>query len=225
MHLNAWSLSPPVLSLAERLIATLPPPLERAMFLSTGGEANEAAVRMAKFVRQVRGRRAHAQLARRDRRRRPRSRSPPAGAATARRMPGAFALPAPYEYRCPIRHCDGDCDCTCLEAGFELFDQASRGRARRRRRRAGPVGRRRDRPAARLLHAPGRAVRGARDAPVLDECQTGLGRLGSMYGFEVYDVVPDFLVLSKTLGGGVPIGAVVTTPEIEERASSAASCT
>ena len=41
---------------------------------------------------------------------------------------------------------------------------------------------------------------------VLDECQTGLGRLGYMYGFEAYDVVPDFLVLSKTLGGGVPFG-------------------
>jgi 2,2-dialkylglycine decarboxylase (pyruvate) len=52
---------------------------------------------------------------------------------------------------------------------------------------------------------------------VLDECQTGLGRLGSLYGFELYDVVPDFLVLSKTLGGGIPVSAVVTTPEIEER--------
>jgi 2,2-dialkylglycine decarboxylase (pyruvate) len=51
---------------------------------------------------------------------------------------------------------------------------------------------------------------------VLDECQTGLGRLGAMYGFEVYGVVPDVLVLSKTLGGGVPISAVVTTAEIEE---------
>jgi 2,2-dialkylglycine decarboxylase (pyruvate) len=37
-----------------------------------------------------------------------------------------------------------------------------------------------------------------------------------MYGFEAFDVVPDFLVLSKTLGGGVPIGAVVTSAEIEE---------
>jgi 2,2-dialkylglycine decarboxylase (pyruvate) len=52
---------------------------------------------------------------------------------------------------------------------------------------------------------------------VLDECQTGLGRLGSLYGFEVYEVVPDFLVLSKTLGGGIPVSALVTTPEIEER--------
>jgi 2,2-dialkylglycine decarboxylase (pyruvate) len=50
---------------------------------------------------------------------------------------------------------------------------------------------------------------------VFDECQTGLGRLGTMYGFERYDVVPDFLVLSKTLGGGVPIGAVVTSAAIE----------
>jgi 2,2-dialkylglycine decarboxylase (pyruvate) len=50
---------------------------------------------------------------------------------------------------------------------------------------------------------------------VFDECQTGLGRLGELYGFEVYDVVPDFLVLSKTLGGGVPIGAVITSATIE----------
>jgi 2,2-dialkylglycine decarboxylase (pyruvate) len=51
---------------------------------------------------------------------------------------------------------------------------------------------------------------------VLDECQTGLGRLGAMYGFELYEIVPDFLVLSKTLGGGVPISAVVTSAAIEE---------
>ena len=36
-----------------------------------------------------------------------------------------------------------------------------------------------------------------------------------MYGFEAFGVVPDFLVLSKTLGGGVPIGAVITSAEIE----------
>jgi 2,2-dialkylglycine decarboxylase (pyruvate) len=51
---------------------------------------------------------------------------------------------------------------------------------------------------------------------VLDECQTGLGRLGALYGFEIYDVVPDFLTLSKTLGGGVPISATITSAEIEQ---------
>ena len=51
---------------------------------------------------------------------------------------------------------------------------------------------------------------------VADEVITGFGRLGTMYGFEAYGVVPDFLVLSKTLGGGIPIGAVVTSAAIEE---------
>jgi 2,2-dialkylglycine decarboxylase (pyruvate) len=51
---------------------------------------------------------------------------------------------------------------------------------------------------------------------VLDECQTGLGRLGALYGFEIYDVVPDFLTLSKTLGGGVPISATLTSAQIEQ---------
>ena len=51
---------------------------------------------------------------------------------------------------------------------------------------------------------------------IFDECQTGLGRLGAMYGFEVYGVMPDLLVLSKTLGGGVPISALITSPAIEQ---------
>ena len=51
---------------------------------------------------------------------------------------------------------------------------------------------------------------------ILDECQTGLGRLGALYGFEIYDVVPDFLTLSKTLGGGVPISATFTSAEVEQ---------
>jgi 2,2-dialkylglycine decarboxylase (pyruvate) len=50
---------------------------------------------------------------------------------------------------------------------------------------------------------------------MLDECQTGLGRLGAMYGFQVYGIVPDLLVLSKTLGGGVPISALITSATIE----------
>jgi 2,2-dialkylglycine decarboxylase (pyruvate) len=51
---------------------------------------------------------------------------------------------------------------------------------------------------------------------ILDEAQTGLGRLGTLYGFELYDVVPDFLTLSKTLGGGIPISATLTSAEIEQ---------
>ncbi len=215
IHLNSWMLSPPVLELADALLATLPPSLNRAMFLSTGGESVEVAVRMAKLHT---GSFEVASLTR--------SWHGLTGGAAAltlaagRRgygpvLPGSFALPAPYAYRCPVRHCDGTCDCTCLEAGFELFDQASVGA-----------------PAA-VVAEPVLSAGGVIVPPcgyfarlvalceeremllVLDECQTGLGRLGAMYGFEVYGVVPDFLVLSKTLGGGVPIGAVVTSAAIE----------
>jgi len=50
-----------------------------------------------------------------------------------------------------------------------------------------------------------------------DEVQTGLGRTGRTFAFERWGVVPDVLVLSKSLAGGVPIGATVTTPEVESR--------
>jgi len=49
---------------------------------------------------------------------------------------------------------------------------------------------------------------------VVDEVQTGMGRTGKWFGIENYGVVPDVMTLAKGLGGGVPIGAVVTTKEI-----------
>jgi 2,2-dialkylglycine decarboxylase (pyruvate) len=53
---------------------------------------------------------------------------------------------------------------------------------------------------------------------VLDEAQTGLGRTGAMFAFERDGIVPDILTLSKTLGAGLPLAAVLTTDEIESRA-------
>ena len=51
---------------------------------------------------------------------------------------------------------------------------------------------------------------------ILDEAQTGLGRLGTRFGFDLAGVVPDILTLSKTLGGGLPLSATVTSADIEE---------
>ena len=45
---------------------------------------------------------------------------------------------------------------------------------------------------------------------ILDEVQTGLGRLGSLFGYQEYDVEPDVITLAKGLGGGVPIGAFLS---------------
>ncbi len=44
---------------------------------------------------------------------------------------------------------------------------------------------------------------------ILDEVQTGIGRLGTLFGYEYYNVEPDILTLAKGLGGGIPIGAVL----------------
>jgi acetylornithine/succinyldiaminopimelate/putrescine aminotransferase len=46
---------------------------------------------------------------------------------------------------------------------------------------------------------------------VLDEIQCGMGRTGKLFAFEHYDILPDVLVLGKALGGGMPIGAIVTS--------------
>ncbi|MDR0778907.1 MAG: acetylornithine transaminase [Methanomassiliicoccaceae archaeon] len=49
---------------------------------------------------------------------------------------------------------------------------------------------------------------------IVDEVQTGMGRTGEWFGMQNYNVIPDIMTLAKALGGGVPIGAVVTTSEI-----------
>lgn len=48
---------------------------------------------------------------------------------------------------------------------------------------------------------------------ILDEIQTGVGRTGKLFGFENYKVVPDILIAGKGLGGGMPIGAFISSFE------------
>jgi acetylornithine/N-succinyldiaminopimelate aminotransferase len=49
---------------------------------------------------------------------------------------------------------------------------------------------------------------------VLDEIQCGFGRTGKMFGFEHFNIVPDILLLAKGIGGGMPIGAFISSREI-----------
>lgn len=46
---------------------------------------------------------------------------------------------------------------------------------------------------------------------ILDEIQCGMGRTGKLFAFEHFDIVPDILTLGKALGGGMPIGALVSS--------------
>jgi len=48
---------------------------------------------------------------------------------------------------------------------------------------------------------------------VLDEIQAGFGRTGTLWAFEQFDIVPDILLLGKSLGGGMPLGAFIASRE------------
>ena len=61
-----------------------------------------------------------------------------------------------------------------------------------------------------LLQAARRACDRTGAALVFDEIQTGMGRTGSLWAYEQTPVVPDALTTAKALGGGLPIGALVT---------------
>ncbi|MFM7021371.1 MAG: aspartate aminotransferase family protein [Flavobacteriales bacterium] len=49
---------------------------------------------------------------------------------------------------------------------------------------------------------------------VFDEVQSGFGRTGKMFAFEHYDIIPDVLICAKGMGGGMPIGAFISSKEV-----------
>ncbi|OAN41742.1 aspartate aminotransferase family protein [Mycolicibacterium iranicum] len=215
-HLYSGMLSKPVIELAGALTKTLPPPLSRTLLLTTGAESNEAAIKMAKlstgryeivsFDRSWHGMTTGAASVTFSAGRR--------GYGPA--MPGSLTLPTPNAYRSPFRHGDGTHDWqTELEYGFGMVDAQSSGSL------------------AACLVEPILSSGGIIELPegylrrlkelcvergmllIVDEAQTGIARTGLMYAFERDGVVPDLLTLSKTLGAGLPVAAVVTSEEVE----------
>ncbi|MFC7383751.1 aspartate aminotransferase family protein [Sphaerisporangium rhizosphaerae] len=216
-HLFSGMLSAPVLELARRLTATLPESLAKMLLLTTGAEANEAAIKMAKLAT------GRFEIVSFDRSWHGMTQGAAAATFSAGRrgygppMPGNLALPAPNAYRSPFRSSDGSHDWEAeLDYGFALVDRQSAGSL------------------AACLIEPILSSGGIIDLPpgylrrlkemcdergmllILDEAQTALGRTGLMYAFERDGVAPDILTLSKTLGAGLPVAAVVTTAEIEQ---------
>jgi 2,2-dialkylglycine decarboxylase (pyruvate) len=216
IHLLSSILSPPVIDLSKKLTSKLPESLSKCIFLNTGSESNEVAIRMAKlatggfemigFSGSWHGMTAGAQSYTFSKTRK--------GYGPA--MSGSLMIPAPYEYRCPIAHCKGSCDNTCLEVGMNMCDQQSVGEYAALI--AEPL-----LSAAGMIELKPSYVKRLKELCderglllIFDEAQTALGRMGKNFAFEHYDVVPDFLTLSKTLGGGLPLSAMVTTTAIEE---------
>ncbi|HEV7708534.1 MAG TPA: aspartate aminotransferase family protein, partial [Asanoa sp.] len=211
-HLFSGMLSPPVVDLARRLAGSLPDPLTKVLLLTTGAESNEAAIRMAKLVT---GKHEIVSFARSWH-----GMTQAAAAATyssgrkgyGPASPGNYAIPVPF-----ARGADFDWQGQ-LDLAFDLIDAQSVGSL------------------AACIVEPILSSGGVIDLPqgylaalsakcreremllIVDEAQTGLCRTGAWYAFERDGIVPDILTLSKTLGAGLPLAAMVTSAEIEERA-------
>jgi 2,2-dialkylglycine decarboxylase (pyruvate) len=209
-HLFSAMISEPVVGLAEKL-AEQAPQLPKSMFLSTGGEANEAAIKLAKtvtgkweivtFTKSYHG--------------------VTAGSAAATfkigrtgvgpLAPGYYAIPAPNAYKPRFPGVDWRRE---LDDAFEQVDAQCTGNL------------------AAFIGEPILSSGGVIDLPpgylaalkahceqrsmllILDEAQTGLGRTGTMFAHQRDEVVPDIMTLSKTLGAGMALSAVMTSDKV-----------
>lgn len=131
-------------------------------------------------------------------------------------MPGTHMLPAPNAYRSVFRKPDGSYDWEAeLDYGWSLIDQASCGSL------AAVIVECIQSSAGVHVLPPGylRALKSHCERRgmllIVDEAQTGVGRCGEIAAIMHEGVVPDILTLSKTLGNGLPLSAVVTSAEIE----------
>jgi len=215
-HLHSSFLSDPVIDFADALAAMLPEGLERVLPLSTGGESNEAALRMAKtytggfevvaFDRSWHGVTGGAAAATYSGGRR----------GHGPTLPGVLTLPTPHAYRSPFNR-DGDYHWREeFEFGWDMIDRQSTGQL------------------AAVIVEPILSSGGIIELPegylaalqekaqargmllILDEAQTAMGRTGDNFAFQRDGVVPDILCLSKTIGAGLPLSATVTSAAIEK---------
>ncbi|MEX2645957.1 MAG: aspartate aminotransferase family protein [Gaiellaceae bacterium] len=218
IHASSMFFNVAEIRLGERLSRILPGALRRSIFLESGADSNETAISIAKAYT---GRYEVA--------------SPHVSfhglTDTTRALtyagwhkgygpyaPGIYAILAPYRYRCPVGLDKGACcNMSCLDASFELLDAQTDG------------------PLAAIITEPLFSAGGVIEPPdgwlaalqtkarergallIFDEAQTGLGKLGWMWGSEREGVVPDIITMSKHFGGGVSISAAATTDEIADQ--------
>lgn len=216
-HLFSGMLSRPVIELAEKLTKLTGPGLDRCLFLTTGAESNEAAIKMAKlhtggfeivgFAQSWHGMTSGAASATYSHGRK----------GYGPTQVGSLAIPAPNPLRPrfgPPESYDWKAE---LDYGFDLIDRQSTGNLAAFI--AEPI-----LSAGGLVVLPAGYLKTLKEhchkrgmLLILDEAQTGLGRTGLTFAFERDGVRPDILTLSKTLGAGLPLAATITSKAIEER--------
>jgi 2,2-dialkylglycine decarboxylase (pyruvate) len=219
LHVGTEFLSPVVLEAAEKFARVAPGNLKKSLFLSTGTEANECAIGMAKlytgktgivgFDRGYYGLSLAAKSLSSIFAQRHHPDSSPL-------VPGSYRILAPHCFHCPVRARYPECNLLCLETSIRAL-----------------LGERDDIAAIivePILSAGGMIVpppgylKALKDLAkereallIVDEAQTGFGRTGKWFGIEHHEVEPDILVVSKSAGGGFPVSAVITSDRIANR--------
>jgi 4-aminobutyrate aminotransferase/4-aminobutyrate aminotransferase/(S)-3-amino-2-methylpropionate transaminase len=213
-HTTTLYLTQPMLELAERLAHLTPGRLKRSFFCSSGSEANETAVLLAKlatgrseFLSLRHGLHGRTQLT-----------MSLTGMAFWRTEPtpvgGITFVPNAYCYRCALGKAYPGCDVACAREIENVIRTATSGNV------------------AALIAEPLQGNGGIITPPpeyflrvreildrfgillIIDEVQTGFGRTGKLFGIEHWGVEPDVMTMAKGLANGQPVGAVIATDEV-----------
>jgi len=207
-----------IVALAEKIAQITPGKLQKSFFTSSGTEANEAAILLARMVGPsydvVALRHAYA------------GSSMLAKAVTAQapwRKSGVISVGIshainPYCYRCPLHLTYPDCNVACANDVENLIQTGTSGSI------------------AAFIAEPIQGVGGFITPPpeyfkivyrivkqygglfISDEVQTGWGRTGKKwFGIEQWEVTPDIITSAKSMANGVPVGMTVTTAELADK--------
>jgi 4-aminobutyrate aminotransferase-like enzyme len=212
-HTTTIYLTQPMLRLAEALAGFIGGGLRKSFFCTSGSEANETALLLAKLAT---GRNSFVSLSR-SLHGRTYLTSGVTGMAFWRADPeppsNVYFAPSPTCSDCPLKLSRPDCKLRCAEAVGDLL-----------RENPGEI--------AALIAEPVQGNGGINVPPpgyfervqtllhehgallIMDEAQTGFCRTGRRFGHQHWDIQPDMITVCKALGNGLPIAALVATPAV-----------
>ena len=222
MHVGTQFLSSVVLEAAAKFAEVAPGELSRSLFLSTGTEANECAISLAKAYTGKSGvigfNRGYYGLSLATK-----SLSsifsPGDRHGSGPTVPESFRFLAPHCFHCPVKNHFPECEFACLDASMEAALPRKPDIAAIIVEPIFSAG-------GMIVPPPGylkrlKELAGELEALlIVDEAQTGFGRTGKWFACEHHEVVPDILVVSKSAGAGFPVSAVITTDAIADQVAS-----
>ena len=220
LHTGCVYYSETVASAAERLISVTPAGLDMLFFSNSGAEAVEGALKLARFVAARQGiisftggfhGRTLGAVSVTTSTAKYRNRYHPL-------LPSVYHSPYPYCFRCPFRLKPANCDCACFDFLEDIL-----------KRQINP-----EEVAACIIEpvlgeggyfpAPPIFLRKLRNLCdghgimlIFDEVQSGMGRTGSWFAADHYEVTPDIMTVAKGIASGLPLSAVVATKRIMEK--------